>query len=57
MLNTVIRSLPALASRKVSIAQGFDAFMSEHIEHWSKKGHQTSYLMRLRKALLALQDF
>jgi hypothetical protein len=57
MLAGVIKSLPSLAGKKTSLSQGFDALMSHHIDRWNKKGYQTSYLMRLRKGLLALQDF
>ena len=57
MLAGVVKALPSLASKKSSMSQAFDALLSDHIERWNKKGYQTSYLMRLRKGLLALQDF
>jgi len=54
----VIKDLPK-AARKDNTTFGFvfDQLMSEHISVAMKNGEPISYLMRVRKGILALQDF
>lgn len=52
-LVSVIRAVPDFVWKHETLDNVFDAVLSEHIE----KTHNTRYLLRIRKALLALHDF
>ncbi|WP_454783355.1 AarF/UbiB family protein [Legionella sp. WA2022007384] len=56
-LGDVLRSVPKTAIKNALFGTSFDTLLSEHIEKARKAGEPTTYLMRVRKAFLALRDF
>ena len=56
LLAEVINDTPFTAIQTMSFIDAFDATLSAHIEKHGKDG-SAHYLMRVRKALLALHDF
>ena len=53
----MLEKLPMAALKSGSMGNVFDDVISAYIDIQRSEGHSISYLMRIRKALLALQDF
>jgi hypothetical protein len=56
-LASVLRKVPKAGVKSLSFTEVFDSLISRYIEKAAKKNIDTHYLMRVRKGLLALQDF
>lgn len=52
-----IRDLPSAVMKSLLLSSFFDSLMSSHINMVIDNGQSPAYLMRIRKAFLALQDF
>jgi hypothetical protein len=56
-LANVLSDIPIAAIKNRLFNTNFDLLLTEHIRKALKSGEPTSYLMRVRKGLLALRDF
>lgn len=56
-LVAVIKDIPPMVARQRGFEGVFEKIMTNHIEVATQHNHAISYLMRVRKGLLALQDF
>ncbi|CAM2801831.1 2-polyprenylphenol 6-hydroxylase [Legionella steigerwaltii] len=56
-LAKVLSDVPIAAIKNRLFHTNFDVLLTEHIRKALKAGEPTSYLMRIRKGLLALRDF
>jgi len=56
-LADVFRAIPIAALKKLSFADALDDLLARRITVLTEKGINARYLMRVRKGLLALQDF
>ncbi|WP_454781733.1 ABC transporter [Legionella sp. WA2022007384] len=56
-LANVLSDIPKAAIKNRLFNTNFDLLLTEHIRKALKAGEPTSYLMRVRKGLLALRDF
>lgn len=56
-LAKVLSDVPIAAIKNKLFHTNFDVLLTEHIRKALKAGEPTSYLMRIRKGLLALRDF
>ncbi|CEK09360.1 hypothetical protein [Legionella hackeliae] len=57
MLADFIRDLPYVVMKNMFFSSSVDSLLSTHIEKAIKNGQSPQFLMRIRKAFLALQDF
>lgn len=56
-LKIVLADSVTATIKNILFNTSFDTLLSEHIKHFQEIGQPTTYLMRVRKALLALRDF